>query len=899
MDNNKILVTVVTSTFPSVVTKRFRLEDGVLTKTTSGNLAEGTFEVVALDDLNAFGGLLAGLAPNQCLVYGVPAIRKGRIMTEAAWLDAGRPADAVPRTTSAFQWHAGPGVMMLDYDKPKDGTPALTREQLEHVLEPILGANDLAWWPSTSSCLYDGDTELSGVEGQRFYVAVKDARDIPRAGELLNALLWSQGLGRFEVSKAGTLLERGLFDGAVWQTNRIDFAAGACCEGGLEQRRGSPVITPGLFDKTADTKQSLRNLTTEQLASAKANKAAARAMVQSTAELVREEWIAERRVAMMKANPDLTADAANSTLRQAIDRRELGGDFEISVVGDRGRIEKTTVLNILDNPAKYHGAKTLDPLEPGYDGSKVVGKLFLFSARPTLNSMAHGQAVYRLQRQPQKVELVAGKRNEAVDQTLELLRASPDTFDFGDTIATLDSMSRVRVLNDRSIGYHLAGITQFYARKKVGENEGIVYRDPPERLCTDIVQLGIDRRLKQLDAVITAPTLRADGSVLDTLGYDAQSRLLFDTKATTLPVPSMPTANEANLAYETVMAPFKDFPFVEPIDRAVLLAAILSACIRPALPSSPAFAFDAPAQGSGKTLLARCVGAIALGEEPALWPHITEGDAEIRKRIFSALRGGDRVIIWDNLVGAFDSAALGAALTAPLYVDRVLGQSTDQKIPNRSQILFTGNNIVFTGDMTRRVFICRIDPRQETPYAREFDVDPFAFCVANRQEIVSAALTLIRFYLSAGVERPGKGRTASFELWDDMVRQTVIYLDRTIAAGKLGDVLVKINESMAVDPTKDALFAMLENWNSLFGDRELLVNEILEEPTEPLAENPDRDAMLAAMTELYGRDLSPKRLGKGLREHVGVVIGGYRLDDCRGRKRHKSQLWRVENVEIA
>ena len=184
-------------------------------------------------------------------------------------------------------------------------------------------------------------------------------------------------------------------------------------------------------------------------------------------------------------------------------------------------------------------------------------------------------------------------------------------------------------------------------------------------MCASITALRVQRDLRKLTAVITVPTLRPDGSVLDTAGYDIQTGLLYDPMGREIKVPHSPTLEQAVVALNELWFPFQDFPFCGPLDRAVHLAALLTSTVRSSLPAAPGFAYDAPVQGSGKTLLARCVGALVQGYDPGVWPHTTGGnDEEIRKRIFTVLRSGARVLIWDNLVGSFDSAALASSMTS-------------------------------------------------------------------------------------------------------------------------------------------------------------------------------------------------------------------------------------------
>ena len=238
-----------------------------------------------------------------------------------------------------------------------------------------------------------------------------------------------------------------------------------------------------------------------------------------------------------------------------------------------------------------------------------------------------------------------------------------------------------------------------------------------------------------------------------------------------------------------------------------LFAALLTGAVRASLPTAPAFAMDAPVQGSGKTLLACCAAALCGGRAPEIWPHTAgRDDEEVRKRLLSALRVGPPALIWDNVVGALDSAALAAAITAPIFTDRLLGRSETISVPNRTLLLMTGNNIHLAGDLPRRVLVCRIDPETDVPFARRFDLDPLAHVLEHRMELVVAALTLIRGRLCATSPK-ADGRMASFELWDDLVRQTVCWIGCDVAPGEVDDPMALVHAAQANDPEQESLAA--------------------------------------------------------------------------------------------
>lgn len=768
---------------------------------------------------------------------------------------------------------------MLDHD-PGAGREALDREGLVATIReavPGLAQAALLWWPSASSCIWHGERELRSVSGQRLWMLVADASDIPRAGKVLVDRLWLAGHAWYEVSKAGALLERTLIDASVWQPSRLDFAGGAACGGGLEQRRGDPVPIEGAAE-IIDTAVALLDLTPAERAKVAEIKAAARGEIKGEAEAIRETWIAERVDEMIaRAGDDPEAiERAQMTARRALDHAVLAGDFLLHIEV-AGRVEAVTVGEVLDDRLRWQGLLCRDPIEPDYDGGRLVGRLYLMQARPALHSFAHGGTTYRLHRAPATVQVLAGGTDRAVDATIDLLRADPLSFDFGGALATVEG-GEVHTLDADGLAYHLGGIAAF--EKWDGRAETFRPCDPPQPLVRQLLALGERRKLKPLEAVVTAPTIRLDGSVLDRPGYDAHTGLLLDIPPAGLPrVIDRPSVAQAQEALAVLMEPFASFPFVDAAARGALLAALLTVVVRPVLPTAPAFGFDAPVQGSGKTLLAQCVGALIEGTVPDVWPH-THGrdDEETRKRLFTALRSGSRALIWDNITGTFDSASMAAFITAPAMLDRVLGKSEALRVPNRATLILTGNNLSLAGDMPRRVLVCRIDPQTAEPFARQFDLDPLSHCLDRREEMVVAACTLIRARFTHAIT-PAPGRLASFEGWDDLVRQTVVWCDTVLDPSGFGDPMDLIREAQAADPEGDALFALLDALRDRFGRHEFGAKEVQAAMTMGGFNDPRGDDLRASLVDLAGDKAAgtTRGIGRVLKFREGRIVHGLRL----------------------
>ena len=445
---------------------------------------------------------------------------------------------------------------------------------------------------------------------------------------------------------------------------------------------------------------------------------------------------------------------------------------------------------------------------------------------------------------------------------------------------------------------HMGRVCEFYmVRTRKGADGGEelveVADDAPALVARAVLAKHGERGFKTLVAVVTAPTLRADGSVLDAPGHDADSGLLYFSSDPNPPrVPTHPTPAEALTALQFLWGPFAKFPLVDDVSRGVVLHGLLTAAIRAALPTAPGIGLDAPTAGTGKTLLARCIGILATGTDPAVLPP-ADTDEETRKRLFAALREGARVLLWDNVREPLGCAALDSFLTAGTFRDRILGSSETASLPNRAQFLATGNNLRLTGDTCRRVFLARLDAQSEKPYARDFDFCPAQRIEADRLRYVVAALTIIRAYVTAGRPKLGKGRTASFELWDDLVRQPICWLKKLVAEAKddsllaLDDPLKAAQKAFDQDPETTKHTALLHAWHGAFGDLPTTVSGAVRRVETD-------DALQAALDEIggQGQRINARIVGRWIERHVGRRIGELRFE--RGTLSHGLTTWAVK-----
>ena len=344
-------------------------------------------------------------------------------------------------------------------------------------------------------------------------------------------------------------------------------------------------------------------------------------------------------------------------------------------------------------------------------------------------------------------------------------------------------------------------------------------RSPELALPADNAKTG-ERGLRELAAIITTPTLRLDGSILSTPGYDAATGLLL--KGSGWPkIAKAPKPEMLPRVFEVLWRPFAKFPFVSKEDRAVMVACILTAVVRRVLPLAPAFSFDAPVASSGKTLLAKCM-LVLWSAIPEAMPGCRE-EEEIRKRLLAALRHGQPGILLDNIRGHFGSEAIECFLTAEHCRTRCSAYPGDE--PARPPCCSSSPaTTTIQGDLYRRILTTRIDAKPDRPERRSFDIEPLEYCRERRHLIVAAALALLRGFIVAGQPRSTRDRLASYERWDNLIRQCVVWMaDQGIA--DLGDPTACIEQAKAQEPERQKLAAFLEATAAAMEAREWRVAE--------------------------------------------------------------------------
>lgn len=89
--------------------------------------------------------------------------------------------------------------------------------------------------------------------------------------------------------------------------------------------------------------------------------------------------------------------------------------------------------------------------------------------------------------------------------------------------------------------------------------------------------------------------------------------------------------------------------------------------------------------------------------------------------------------------------------------------------------------------------------QQEQPFTREFAFNPLDNVIQNRQQMVVAALTIVRaFRFAAGRPSPPQAAWRRSSLWDNLVRQPLCWLRKFAADSVRLDLPVFDDPAMSI-----------------------------------------------------------------------------------------------------
>lgn len=471
-----------------------------------------------------------------------------------------------------------------------------------------------------------------------------------------------------------------------------------------------------------------------------------------------------------------------------------------------------------------------------------------------------------------------------------LIRIKPGDTEAPPTIEPL-SIDALRGELDRAASWG----SQVFTKKGVT----IQYGPPRLDVVRDFAALpGWDPVIiPKLDAVVETPRFLADGRLLCEPGYHADARLFYapGEGLDGLVIPERPTARQVKAAKSLLLDDLLiDFSFANQASRAGAVAFTLLPFVRSMIAGpTPLHHVSASTEGTGKTLLVIACAWPSLGREINLTPQ-KESDAEWRKAITTAFMVGathfsidnlNNPLGWDDIPIPVDSGVLAMALTAPFYTDRILGGNTEARIRVSAVFSSTGNNTMFSRELTRRIVPIELIAPIENPSLRTgFKHNPLLdeFVAPRRRDLLVACLTICRHWIAEG--RPaGSEVIGRYEAY----AQTM--------GGILGSIgvegfLANRKGLMGRNPQGTQWKALADAWKEKHGLGLVTAGDLWGTIT-------GSSDLQVAFAEVLGDKsvLSQKqKLGKALEKQTNQVWGEWRITRSTAKPRNGSALYRLK-----
>jgi bifunctional DNA primase/polymerase-like protein len=431
---------------------------------------------------------------------------------------------------------------------------------------------------------------------------------------------------------------------------------------------------------------------------------------------------------------------------------------------------------------------------------------------------------------------------------------------------------------------------------------------PDARAIRAILERRTWPGLRELQDVVTMPSLRPDGTLLRDVGYDAATRILYKSVANDdAELYSFgESLEDAREGVASLLEPIREMPFVDDASRVAWLAFVVTLAARSAVSGAvPGFASDASAGGTGKTLAVRVASIIATGSDAATQPF-PSGD-KTEATLFSAGAAGQRLLFFDNVDRKnAESDALEGAMTSGSLAQRKFHAQYTIEAPFRCVVALSGNNMQFSSTTGRRFLFGRQVPAAGIDAAsRKFAIPRLVeWTFANRRRLYCAALTILVAHAKAG--RPeGAMALGSFEEWSSVIASALEW-----ACG-ISPVAARASVSAPSSENEFAqeLLASLAEWQTKF-DRvqdsnggEWTAAQLWDYCADDLhafqsvGKQDDTKRRLSRAlqaTARYGRKVdSARAVGEALRVICDKEYSGMGVLRCR-MGRTKTRLWKFE-----
>ena len=318
------------------------------------------------------------------------------------------------------------------------------------------------------------------------------------------------------------------------------------------------------------------------------------------------------------------------------------------------------------------------------------------------------------------------------------------------------------------------------------------------------------------------PLVLPSGEILSEPGRHEQTGIFMATSGDAIDLRPYSQV-EARTALERLRELTQDgFEFATPLDADVALAGLFTAVERRVLPQAPGLAVVASTQASGKTTLVRLIHGVVTGHDLPVSTFALGDEAEVRKHLLAMLMTSPELVCFDNVGDGLTirSPVLAAAMTSPVFSDRVLGVSQTMEVPTNTLFTLTGNNLSFGADESQRWLVSRLAPAGARPQERMFaHRDVMAWVRSIRDEMLQHVIGIVSGYATTADVATLAG--VRFPTWDRLVRRPLVWA----GGADMADAF-RANEKSSEELS--AHLGLLELLRQVFGDNEFRAGHVVD-----------------------------------------------------------------------
>ena len=418
----------------------------------------------------------------------------------------------------------------------------------------------------------------------------------------------------------------------------------------------------------------------------------------------------------------------------------------------------------------------------------------------------------------------------------------------------------------------------------------------PTRLVVEATaHRGQWKRIRPITGIAEAPMFLADGTIMQTPGYNGPTGYLYLPTCDFPQVSNAPSKTDVQAAATLLREVWAEFPWKSEADLSVMVALLFTILGKAGLGDVPITVVEGTGPGSGKGLAIDCVMTITTGRK-ANKQNYSADPIEQEKILGGFALQGVQHVNFDDIDTPFGGSPLCKVATCGgCNSFRVLGRSENPDLPWNAEMTATGNNMTFIGDILRRLVVARLEPQVEKPELQTgWKHHPLLdWVLANRGRLVCAALTILRAWHLEGRKTHGCATLGSFEQWAAVVPPACVF------AGFANPMDCCPSNQNIEAPETTALRTVIESWPIVAPNGDYVASIIGRLWPEEMHGHVPVDAfedLRAALTVLAPtkKDGAPpvsKEVGKAFKRLKGRIVGNKKLDSIPG---HGGVLkWRV------